>query len=155
MGGSTWIWKSIIALIVIIPTWLSIGYFEKKYHIKAEVNMVWYFTGMTIGSTLAILYFNLAQPSDFKLSIPKLSILLMGLTLGAAANTLLFGSIPQAPNPGLPIGIVNTSSVFVFLISVALAKFIPEYFPLAKIDAWQLLGILLTIAGIGLITLKR
>jgi drug/metabolite transporter (DMT)-like permease len=83
------------------------------------------------------------------------AILLIGGTIGAISNILLFRAVTIAPNPGLPVAIVNATSIGVFLAAGLLSKLAPNYFNSEKIDAWSLFGIILTIVGTSIIAIRK
>ena len=147
-----WFWQSIIATLLLVPVWLALGFYERNFRVSSEAFLVWYFLGV-VGLSVV------CMPTPTKTLFPSwalvLTILVIGATLGGVANVLSFRSVVSAPNPGLPLAIVNTVSVGVFFASWLLAKYWPQYFGSVKVDAWSLAGVLLTCAGVGLIALRR
>jgi drug/metabolite transporter (DMT)-like permease len=141
-------------MVVIVPAWLAIGFFASRYQIKSDVFLVWYFGGTIIGTLL--LGGVLKNPQVFFPS-PKgvAAMLAVGVGLGTIANVFLYKAIAIAPNPGLPIAVVNAASVLVFLASLALARLLPRDFSATKFDLWHLCGIALTLVGIVIISGRR
>lgn len=141
-----------IAMVLLIPAWLAIGFFGKNFQVGPEVFLVWYFMGAAIMSAC------FGAPS-FGALVPSWkivgAILLVGLTVGGIANMFLFRAVAGAPNPGLPVALANVASIGVFLMSILLARWLPAYFNSVKFDAWSAVGVVLTIAGASIIAIRR
>ncbi len=148
----TWVSKSLVSLGCLIPAWLAIGFFWKNYGVRAEVTMLWYFGGLILGSAASVPFAGIFKAVDFIPTVPLLAIALLGGTFGLVANLLLFQAIPLAPNPALPVAIANTSSLFVFVFSAALALLLPRYFDPAALDLRSFAGLLAALAALYLIT---
>lgn len=149
---SNWFSQSAIAMLCLVPAWLAIGFFDKNYHIRPDVFLVWYFLGIVITTVL----FRGSPLSSFAPSVKMVGVMLfIGFTIGAISNIMLFRAVASAPNPGLPVAIANVASVGVFFVAVLLARWAPTYFKAVKIDGWSLLGVLLTIAGVSIIATRR
>ena len=148
----SWFFQSLVALILLAPIWLLIGFFERNFKIHSQVFVVWYFLGVAIASAF------FGGQGVGKL-IPSLwsvtTILLIGLTLGGVANIQLFKAVAVAPNPGLPVAIANGASVLVFLSAFVLSRLLPNYFNSAKWDWYTFLGVILTFSGVGIIAIRR
>ncbi|MBI2552084.1 hypothetical protein HYW17_02175 [Candidatus Uhrbacteria bacterium] len=141
-----------VAMLCLVPAWLAIGFFDRNYQIKPDVFLIWYFLGIAITSVLF-------GGSSLSTIVPSgklvLAILLIGLTIGAIANILLFRAVAGAPNPGLPVAIANVASVGVFLVAALLSRWAPNYFNSVKTDGWSFLGVVLAIIGASLIAIRR
>lgn len=150
-----WLSQSLLATGLLIPCWIAIGFFEKNYGVKSDVFLIWYF----IGSILTWVWMSSSGGSNLSGVLPSfwvaLSILLVGATLGAGANLLLFRAVETAPNPGVPVAISSFASVGLFLISILLAKVLPGYFSSVKFDTQSLIGVILTVVGVSTLALKR
>jgi hypothetical protein len=147
-----WLVQSLIAVVLLIPVWLSVSFFERNFHVAPEAFVTWYFLGVAITSALCVLPPAQALfPSAGKVA----GMLLIGLTLGGLANVLVFKAVVGAPNPGLAVTVTQVSSLGVFLAAGLLAKYAPRYFSPVKTDWWSLFGIILTLAGISIIAMRR
>ncbi|MDO8435469.1 MAG: hypothetical protein Q7S89_02195 [bacterium] len=146
-----WFGQSLIAMILLIPSWLAVGFFERNYQIKSDVYIVWFFLGMAVtpalfGSPLALI-----APSWRLIG----AMLLIGITIGGVANVLLFRAVITAPNPGLPVAISNAASVGVFLAAALLARLMPNYFNAVKVDGVAFLGVAFVMTGVSIIAFRR
>lgn len=150
--NSNWLAQSLIAMLCLIPAWLTIGFFDKNYQIKPDVFLIWYLLGIVTTST----FFG---GSTFDQIFPSwkmvAAMILIGMTIGATANILLFRAVCTAPNPGLAVSIGNTASVGVFLAAIFLSRYAPNYFKEVKFDTQALVGVALTIVGASLIAIRR
>lgn len=147
-----WFVQSLISMLCLIPTYLAIGFFDKNYQVRPDVFLIWYFLGNVITSAFFRgLSSNTIIPSGKLVGM----ILLIGLTIGAIANILLFRAVSSAPNPGLPVAIVSATSIGVFLIAVLLSRWAPNHFNSVKTDVWSFLGIVFVVIGVSLIAIKR
>lgn len=151
-SGLGWVGMSLIAMVMIIPSWLGPGFFEKNFHIRPEVFMIWYFVGVVLGSFSFLTFRGISVVPSFPAWILILGI---GLTLGSIVNILLFAAVPIAPNPGLPPAIVNVSSVGIFIAAFLLWRVLPAYFPKVQFDIYHLVGMLVTIGGLYLMVRPR
>lgn len=150
-----WLPKAILSLAFVIPAWLSIGFFEKTFHVRGEVTAIWYFFGTSLGTFAILRMGNLVSLTE---AIPPLKILLaiigVGVLFGSVTNALLFSAIASASasgaNPAIPQAIQGTSVLFVFLLSFLLAILYPAYFSAVSFSAKHLIGIILTLTGIVL-----
>ena len=106
MLGLSWVAKSLIATLCLVPLLLAIGFLGWNCQVRAEATMIWYFFGIVIGALLVMWRLNIINGSDLALTMPHFAVLLMGMVLGVASNILLFQAIPVAPNPGLPMAFV-------------------------------------------------
>src|SRR3989344_3135608 len=143
-----WLWQSVISMLCLIVPWLSIGFFDRNFQVRPDVFLIWYFLGVAAASALFGGVPLTALAPSWKLIG---GMLFVGLTFGAVANLLIFRAVAVAPNPGLPLAIINVSSVAVFLIAALFARWIPNYFSPVKTDVWSLAGVLLTVIGASLI----
>lgn len=145
-----WFLMAILSTAISIPIYLAIGFFNKNYHIKADIFIVWYFLGVVIaGILLRETPLEVISPSWKILSI----ITLIGILLGGVGNILLFRSFAIAPNPGLVAAIAGSSSVGIYFLASLLAKLFPLYFNIVKVDIWSFIGLILTILGVSIISL--
>jgi hypothetical protein len=151
MTGS-WLVQSVVSLACLIPVWLAVVFFERNYQVRPNVFLIWYFLGVIMTSAIF-------GGAPLNAIVPSLklvgAILLIGLTIGAIANILLFHAVAGAPNPGLPVAIANAASVGVFILAALLSRFVSGYFNSVKVDGWALLGVVLTVVGTSLIAIRR
>ncbi len=153
--NASWSTQATLGLAIVIPAWIAIGFFAKNFQVPAHIFIFWYFIGMLIGIPVFLLSAKFATPSDFQFGAPQFAIVLTGILFGAVANTLVFMAVNKAPNPGLPIAIAGSASVFVFFLTIVLAALFPKYFNPSTADPYHFLGLLLTLAGVVLIGYKR
>lgn len=148
-----WLGQSVVAMLCLVPAWLAIGFFDRNYQVRPDVFLIWYFLGIIITSVLfGGSSLNAVVPSG---KLVVVAILLIGFTIGAIANILLFRAVAGAPNPGLPVAIANVASVGVFLVAILLSRWAPNYFNAVKTDGWSFLGVVLTVIGAALIAVRR
>ncbi|MCZ7564149.1 MAG: hypothetical protein M5U08_10465 [Burkholderiales bacterium] len=145
-----WFAKSIIATAVIVPTFVAIPFFRKNFGVDPLAFVVWYFGGTAVAIALYLLTTR-GPAAVVPQATAVVGILAIGLTIGAAANGLLFQAVTLAPNPGLPPVIYATSSVFVFLLSALLASALPALFNPVSTDLGRLAGLALVLAGLYLL----
>lgn len=147
-----WLLQSCIATVCLVPAWLAIGFFGRNYKIGPDIFLMWYLFGIAI--SLASY-----KASSHSVIVPSWkivgAILIIGMTIGASANILLFRAVGGAPNPGIPVAIANVASVGVFLAGALLFRLFPNSFNSVKIDPWTLFGIILTIIGTSIIGIRR
>lgn len=150
--SSNWLGQSVIAMLFLVPAWLAVGFFGKNYHIRSDVFLIWYCLGVVITTSLF-------GGTTLKAIVPsgKIvgAILLIGLTIGAIPNILIFRAIVSSPNPGLPVAIANVASIGVFLAASLLSRWAPGYFNSVKTDGWSFLGVVLTVIGASIIAIRR
>ncbi|MEK7623746.1 MAG: hypothetical protein AAB408_03710 [Patescibacteria group bacterium] len=148
----TWFWEAFLAMILLVPAWLGLAGFSRVWNIRGEVALLWYMLGVIIG----VAFFT-AKSSSI---IPENSVAIwwligLGIFVGAVANILVFRAVAHAPNAGLPIAITGSASVFVFLSTIFLAHFFPKFFVVQNFDWLRFGGIVLTMIGIGLISIRQ
>lgn len=146
----TWFVKSLVATVCIVPSFLAIPFFKTKFGIDPLVFLVWYFSGTA--ASIAVVWLLSGRAAELAPALPQLSaIIAIGVAFGALANGLLFQAIGLAPNPGLPPVVYATSSMIVFVLSVALASSFPELFRPATAELSRIAGIVLVLAGLYLL----
>jgi hypothetical protein len=146
-----WLLESFVAMLLLVPAWLAIGFFDRNFGAKGDVFVIWYCLGIV---TAAVAY-----KGSLSAVVPSVkvagAIYLIGLTIGAAANILLFRAAGNAPNPGLAVAISNVAAVGVFLAALLLARYLPKYFATPRSDGWSLLGVLLVSIGAAIIAARN
>ena len=151
MAGN-WLSQSLIATFLLVPVWLAIGFLDRNHQVRPEVFLIWYFLGVAITSALfGGVPLDAITPSWKIVGV----ILFIGCVFGGIANIFIFRAVINAPNPGLPLALVNVASVGVFFAAALLARWAPNYFNEAKIDGWALLGLTFTVIGVALIAIRR
>ena len=147
-----WLFQSLASTFLIVPAWLAVDFFAKNFKMRAEVFLLYYFLGTLIGAGV---WKAITRPSDLVHSWSiALAVVLIGISFGAACNVLMYQAIASAPNPGLPIAIIEGASVLVFLGALLLGSILPMYFSPSTFDLQQLFGILLVISGVVIIGLR-
>lgn len=149
-----WLTQSVLHVILVVVPWLSIGFFKDNFGVKPDVFVVWYYVPIMIATVLLALW----NGDDLAKFAPPVwvavSIFVIGLTFGAAANLLLFHAVANAPNPGIPVAIGNGASILVFFVAAGLAVVAPKYFHAARIDIWSVAGLGLVVAGVLVFALR-
>lgn len=150
-----WLGQSMIAVVCLVPAWLAIGFFQRNFHVRPDVFLIWYFAGIVITSV----FFVGREESALNTLVPSWKVagamMLVGLTLGATANILLFRAVAGAPNDSFPVALTNVAGVGVFLAAALLSKWAPVYFREVRADGWSFLGVALTVIGAALIVIRR
>ena len=150
--STQWVWQSLSAMGLLIPFWIAVQFFGKNFGVSSELFLVF----ASLGTTAAIgVFVRLAGPVTMPPLWIIVSMIAIGLIIGGGANLLLMRSVANAPNPGLPLAIMNMLTIGVFLTSMVLARWLPNYFEAAKCDAWSFFGIALTVVGTSIIVLRR
>ena len=147
-----WASTAIIGMFCIVPSWVAIGFFEKNYSMRPEVFMIWYFFGVLIGSTCLLASRGISIMPAFS---PWMQVVAIGLTFGVVANMMLFAATAAAPNPAFTSAIAGTASLVIFCLSFALFRVFPKFFHAVKFEGYDLLGIVVIIAGVFLLARSR
>jgi drug/metabolite transporter (DMT)-like permease len=148
-----WLGKSILALVLVTPVFMA-GPVLKERGLRPETFCLWYYLGCFIGIAG---YVSRSKLWENSVAHPWMSagLLLTSIALGAAVQILLFQSMSEAPNPGIPLTIVNLSAVIICVVTPWLYKLAPQVFAKAELDSQKLLGIVLALAGVALIVTKK
>ncbi len=144
--------KSFIATLALVPGIILTEFIGRYYGVKPIAMAVVWFTGATLGLWLWSLY--LKGASELTFSMPLLVMFIGGLTSGALVNVMLFSAVVSAPNPGLPVAILNSAALLIFCTTLILAIFLPQYFAKIPFNIYHFFGIIFILAGVGLISLK-
>lgn len=150
-----WFGRSAIAAALFIVPFLSVNFFVRNFHLRPEIILVWYFVGLALGTLSLLFSFKMVSWQELSPTIPLLTVAFFGFIFGSLPNILLYQAIPAAPNPGLPMAIINVATVITFLAAIGLAKVLPQWFEAAKFDWVHLGGIILTALGVALLSLRR
>lgn len=151
----SWALKAILATASYVPFILAIGFMARNYGVRSEATFVWFVIGIIIGTPVATALFGVISVSDLRPSWPHLTVAAMGAVFGIAYNFLLVRAIEIAPNPGMPVAIANTAAVVAFVLAPALAALLPRWFESVRFDAVHFIGIILAVAGVVMIVIKR
>lgn len=146
-----WFWQSVVAMLLLVPAWLAIPFFERNYHVPGQVFLVWYMPGMYLGVLAWCMDQQHLRSAIWPGAGVACALALVGLLCGAVANVTLFGAVGNAPNPGVPVAIANVACLGVFAASVLLPKVLPKYFKVVSAEPLQLFGVVLVIAGAAFI----
>lgn len=150
-----WLSKSFIAMVCFVPLYLGIPFFFKNYGIRAEITLLLWLIGITLGMgfwTLTKSDITTSITFDKTTAIAYSAMLLIALTVGTLANIMSSQAVVEAVNPGIPIAIINTASVLVFLLSFVLAAILPSAFNSVEMSLTKIIGIFITIIGLYLIS---
>ena len=153
--GLGWFGKSVIAAILFIIPFLSVGFFNRNFGLKPEAILVWYGIGLAFGCFGWTLALNTIQLNELSFNWPLFVAAIIGAMFSALPNILLYQALVTAPNPGLPMAIINVSTVLTFFAALVLAKLLPQWFSVAKFDWIHFSGIVFVVAGVVLLSLKR
>lgn len=144
-----WLWQSLFAMVLLVPAWLAIGFFDRNFHVRPDVFLVWYFLGSAVYGGV----------SSFELLIPSwgavVAVFGIGVFISGPANSAIFQAVIAAPNPGLPVAIGNAASVFVFLAAIGLYQIDKIHFSKVHADMWSFVGVMLVVVGVALIGVRR
>jgi hypothetical protein len=149
-----WFGKSLIAAVLFVVPFISVGFFSRNFSLKPEVILVWYGIGLAFGCFSGTIVFKIVKLSELSPTIPLVMVAMVGIFFSAIPNILLYQSLAVAPNPGLPMAVINISAILTFFVTIALANFLPKWFVAAKFDWVHIAGIILIILGASLISLK-
>ena len=150
-----WFGKSAVAAMLFTIPFLSVGFLNRNFGLKPEAILVWYAIGLTLGCFGGVITFNTVKLGELSPSWPLLAATIIGALFSALPNILLYQALVMAPNPGLPMAIINISTVFTFFAALALADSLPKWFSAAKFDWIHFGGIVLVAAGVVLLSLRR
>jgi len=149
--ASAWSWwmKALIAVAFMAPVSILVVFFGKRYNLSSEA----FFLAWLVGSALAFVWFaatssTIAVASVFRPLGPFLAVVVLGVLLGGIANVLVAQSIPQAPNPALPWGIIAVNTPIAYICAVLFSSLAPRLFPPVSFSAINLLGIFVLVIGI-------
>lgn len=145
--------KSIIAMIIFVLFYLISNTIGRHTATAPESIIAYYITAAAFG--IVAWFFATGQVELLKITKPLMIVFLLGATLGAMANIYLIQAVIEADNPGVPSIIIGSCGAFVYLIGIFLAIFMPKYFKYMEINANDSLGVLLILAGMVIIFLKR
>ncbi|MCW1892511.1 MAG: hypothetical protein KIH65_004740 [Candidatus Uhrbacteria bacterium] len=153
MANRQWLLQSFLGMFLIFPGWLAIGFFNRNLRVSPDLFMVWYF----LGGSMCSLFFG-RTPLVWTAVFPSVGIvaalLILGFVVCGIPNLLIFRAVLTAPNPGLPVAILNTTSVLVFFASAGLAYVAPRFFDAVHISGRSFIGVALTIVGTSLIAMR-
>lgn len=150
---SGWVVKSLIATVIAVPFFLVAGVFGRVFKTAPESMIFYWLLGSAIGIAI---YLKATGKSSLLLPNTQLIIIaVMGLIIGAWANILLFQAIVASPNPGIPMTILGSNSAIVFVLGPLLAIILPKYFQYMKFDTYHMIGIILTVVGVGILSIHK
>jgi hypothetical protein len=146
----TWLAKSILATVCVVPAFIAIPLLKFRYGIDPLVFLVWYFGATAL--SIAVFWGFSGRAAELVPPVPLLIVIvLIGTVFGALANGALFQAIGLAPNPGLPPVIYATSSMIVFVLAAALSGSFPALFKPVSMELSRIVGIVLILGGLYLL----
>jgi len=147
-----WYMKSVVAMLLMTPFFILANAFGRLGN-KPEAMMFYWFVATFIGIGFWMVY--TGQVKDLVPNKQLMILFAIGIACGAVGNILIVQAIVESSNPGLPVAIVGTNSLVIFMLTPLLAVVAPKYFQHIRFDWISLLGILLVVGGIFLISIKR
>jgi hypothetical protein len=143
-----WLMKAFLAMVLFIPAFLVIPFFLKNFGVRPEATLVY----SSLGTILGVIVWlgGREELSMLALSGPTIVIILFGF-IGTAANIFFVQALASAPNPGLALAIVSSNTMPTFLMALALAALLPQYFESAAFNLRHAIGIVTVMIGIILI----
>jgi len=148
-----WIGNAFAAMLGFVPIYFATGLLERNYSIRSDVTAVYWMAGIAV-SIASLIVVN-GRAAELVPAKPHIVMLLLGATIGAMANTFLFRSLAQSPNPGLTVTIVHLDALVTFLLAVPIALLLPAYFNRPEIRLQDIFGVLLAVVGVALITIRK
>ncbi len=146
-----WLIQSSLSVPLLMIAWLSIRFFQKNLGVPAPVFLFWYLVG---GAIIVGLYVRWVGESLAPSWGMVAALLVIGLTLCGVINLLTFTAAANAPNPGLPVAIQNTTSICTFLMAILLAWLVPAYFTATPFGWKDFAGIVFVVIGASLIAVR-
>lgn len=150
-----WLGKSVIAAALFIVPFLSAPFFNRNFSLRPEAVLVWYAVGLAFGCFGWGLALNVVKFNELSFSWPLFAAAIVGALFSALPNILLYQALTAAPNPGLPMAVINISTVLTFFAALILAGLFPRWFSAAKFDWIHFSGIVLVVFGVALISWRR
>ncbi|MFC1622597.1 hypothetical protein ACFL1Y_01210 [Patescibacteria group bacterium] len=155
-----WVQKSFMAMVAFTPFMILIRVFaNSRYQLNSQFQFMIFFCGTVIGMNWWIFRGDpsiVADMPSFKSMLPGiLMVLLIGVVLGTISN-LMFSQALGTPgvNPGIPLIIMNSGALIVFFLSAAFARVFPILFQQVEFSPLKIVGVVLTIAGLGILSWK-
>lgn len=148
-----WLWQAFAAVALVTPAWLAIGFWKRNFGVPSDVFLVWYFAGGALGTYL--LNCRGGTYTFYPSTVLVAAMLIFGLTCGALGNMLGFRSVTSAPNAGLAITVLGLGGVATYFATVALSRWLPQYFDSTQIGLRHVLGLALMFAGTALFFIKK
>ena len=152
----SWLALALLAALFLAPCWMGIGFFNKNFKIQPDLYLLLFVVGTAIG---VVAWGNISLPrleGPIGIYAALFMVLGVGILFGSWANLLGFRAVSGAgSSAGLAVAILNSAALLIYLLSFPLAWALPRWFDPIKFQPLHLLGILLTITGVGLIALKR
>ena len=140
-------------MLSLIPVFILTGVVERHLGVKSDVIPFYYCLGTVVGVMIWLLIKSRGQ--ELAPSPGNWLVLILGMTCGVVANIAIFKALAIAPNPGLPVAIVSTNSVFTFFLMVPLAAMWPKIFQQAQISWRHAIGLALIVVGTSLFSFKQ
>lgn len=148
-----WVMKSLMATIIAVPFLLTAGVFGRVFKVQPEAMIFYWLLGSAAG--IGVYLLAIGKVSMLSMNTQLSTVAIMGLVIGSLANILLFQAIVASPNPGMPMTIMGSNSAIAFVLGPLLAFFLPKYFQYMRFDSLHLIGIVLTIVGVGILSIHK
>lgn len=128
---------------------------KDHYDVRPEAFVVWYFLAMALSMPLSMVPTGIASWKDFAPTGLVWVAVLLGVTFGNLSNILFAQALVEAPHPSYPMAIGNLGPVIVAFTTLALAQFFPHFFSNPRIDAINLIAILMAVGGTAIFILRQ
>ena len=155
----SWIWKSIIAMLLIVPLVLLAGFFRSNYGVKSEGVLFAWVAGVAVG-IICLSEFGVAglnAKNLYQPFWPLVCIFFIGMISGTFANVFLIMAMfdPAVPNPAIPYAIFGINPAVAYLLTLGAALIFPQFFKGIEFRITDLLGVVLMVAGMTVLIYRR
>jgi hypothetical protein len=128
--------------------------------VKTEVTIAWWMASVAVGIVTVSAFGGAGlvtnEPKQFVVGLVPIAIVVFaGLTFGTIMNTFYGQAVQSAPNPALAMAVINSSTLFLYILAPVLHKLMPKVFAAASINTVGLVGVVLTLVGLILITKSK
>lgn len=154
-----WMWKSIAAMLLIVPLTLLAGFFRSNYGVKSEGVLFAWVAGVFAG--IVLLSINniggLNAKSLYQPLWPLIFIFICGAIFGTLANVFLISAMfdSAVSNPAIPYAIFGLNPAIAYVLTLLAALVLPQFFKNIEFSAYDFSGIVLVVAGMTMLIYHR